>query len=477
MKNTIIEQLAHYTESTTYRQLPFEVVHESKRILLDSIGCALAGLHFQKGQAGRDFARLMGSGGMDASIIGDARRVSIPAAAFANAELINTMDMDVVTVPGHVAPAVLSSIMAAGEAALSSGQQIIEAIAIGHEIGHRFGRAVDNLRDTKNGEPDPPKIFGYTSPIFGAAAGIAKLRGHSSQVIANGLGIAACISPVNSMMSWIHHAPATTIKYTLKGALAFQAVTAAYMAEFGHRGDVQVLDDAEYGYPRFIGSSKWEPDAIVNKLGEQWLFPAHTSYKPYPHCRVFNALLDCVSKIVSENEIKPDEIDSIKIFVEGFAQKPVWINRRIDDVHDAQFSMYHGIAVAAHGLRPGRAWLEPDFIQSPSVLRLMEKVSSEPHPDYVALLSGNAASRPARVELHARGETFLQERRFPKGSPSPEPDSIMTDAELIEKFRHNAQDVISNDAIGQLVESIMHLEQSDRWDRVVQLAVPTDLQK
>lgn len=470
MTKTIVEKIADFTVGTTFDQLPLEVIGECKRILLDSIGCALAGIDFQKGRAGHDFARLLGEGTQNASIIGHPGKVSIPAAAFANAELINTMDMDVVTVPGHVAPAVLSTVMAVGEAKSSAGKEIIEAIAIAHEIGNRLGHAVDNLRDTRQGESSPPAVFGYTNAIFGAAAAIARMRGQSAATIASALGIAACISPVNSMMSWIHHAPATTIKYTLMGSLAQQAVTAAFMAEYGHRGDLRVLDDAEYGYRCFIGSTKWAPEQVTDKLGIDWRFPAETSYKPYPHCRVFNALLDCVTRIVETHDIQPDEIDSIKVYVEGFAEKPVWVNRVIADEHDAQFSMYHGIAVAAHRRPPGKAWLEPALIHSPSVLNLMAKVVSEPHPDYVKLLTGNTASRPARVELKARGTTYVEERRYPKGSRSPEPDTFMTDDELVAKFAHNAKGALDDAAVGNVIEAVMSLEHLDDWSVVMRLA-------
>jgi 2-methylcitrate dehydratase PrpD len=469
MGQTIVQRLANYTHATRFEQLPHDVVGETKRILLDSIGCALAGTEFKKGRAGIDFARVIGEGKREATIIGDRSRVSIPAAAFANAELINAIDMDVVTFPGHVAPAVLSGVMAVGEAGCSSGKAIIEALAVGHDIGNRFGKAMDNLRDTKDGESKLPAVFGYTSPIFGATAAVAKLRGHTNDVIANALGIAACISPVNSMMSWIEHAPAMTIKYTLKGALALQAVTASYMAEFGHRGDLRVLDDVEFGYPRFIGTTKWAPESILENLGSQWRFPAETSYKPYPHCRVFNALLDCVTKAVEDNDISTDEIEEIKIFVEGFAQKPVWVNRAIEDVHDAQFSMYHGIAVAAHRIPPGKAWLDRQFIVSKSVMDLMAKVTSNVHPEYVKLLTGHAASRPARVEISARGHVFVEEKRFPKGSRSPDPDTFMTDAELIAKFRHNADGMMPDANVDALVAMVTNLEDVSDFSAVMKL--------
>lgn len=463
MGQTIVQALATHAHAVKFENLPEPVIHECKRILLDSIGCAFAGLGFQKAKAAVQYAQVMGAGQDAASVLGCGLKVSIPAAAFANAELINAIDMDVVTFPGHVAPAVLAGAMVMAENQRASGKALIEALALGHDIGNRFGRATDNLRDIKDGVSTMPKVFGYTSPIFGAAAAMGKLRGHNAEQIASALGIAGCISPVNSMMSWIYHAPATTIKYTMKGGLAAEAVSAVYLAEFGHRGDLQVLDDRDYGYARFIGSEKWAPEHLLHNLGSEWRFAAETSYKPYPHCRVFNALHDCVRKIVLEHQLQPTEIDSIQIFVEAFAEKPVWTNQEIADVHDAQFSMCHGIAVAAHGLVPGKGWLDENFIRSDSVMTLMRKVKSAPHPDYVNLLSGNAASRPARVELQARGKVFVEEARFPKGSPSPEPASYMTDSELIDKFLHNAEGVLNKQAALELSQQIFALESVPDW--------------
>lgn len=470
MTTTTVTDLASFTVATNFEQLPPEVVHESKRTLLDSIGCALAGVGFPKANAAVKFARSMSGPDDTATILGTTQRGSAVAAAFANAELINTLDMDCVLPPGHVAPAVLASILAVAEEKHCDGKAVLEAIAVSHEMSNRFGKAMDNLRDTKEGESRPPRVFGYTSPVFGAAAAIGKLKGHDAEVIAHALGIAACISPVNSMMTWIHHAPATTIKYTMMGALSQAAFTAAAMAEYGHRGDVQVLDDREYGYPRFIGTDKWEPQRITEGLGTQWRFPAETSYKPYPHCRVFNALQDCVIGLVTDHAIAPDEIDAIRIYVEAFAEKPVWVTRSIEDVHDAQFSMYHGIAVAAHRVPPGRDWLDPAFIRSASVLALMHKVSSAPHPDYVKLLTGNAASRPARVEIDARGQTFTAEKRYPKGSRSPEPDTWMTDQELVAKFLHNAKSVVPDDRARRIADTVMGLEQVTDMAAIVRLA-------
>jgi 2-methylcitrate dehydratase PrpD len=62
MIKTIVQQLADFTAHCSYAQLPAEVVEETKRIMLDSIGCALAGTEHPKGKIGIDYGRLTGGG-------------------------------------------------------------------------------------------------------------------------------------------------------------------------------------------------------------------------------------------------------------------------------------------------------------------------------------------------------------------------------------------------------------------------------
>lgn len=468
---TIIDTLADFTAQVRFEQLPGSVIHESKRVLLDSIGCALGGLSHSKGTIGVEYARLMGNGapGAQASIIGTGDRVSTVAAAFANGELINALDFDAILPPGHVSPYVLPGAMAVGEAAQVSGREMLCAVAISHEMSNRLGRSMDYLRDIKDGKVSPPPVYGYASTVFGATAAIGRLKGHSRDQLADGLGIAASISPVNSHWVWSQHAPATTVKYTAAGPLAQAAMAAAHMAELGHRGDRRMLDDSEFGYRRIIGSSRWAPEKITPGLGSEWLFPAEQAYKPYPHCRILHALLDCLSGIVESNDIKVREIEGISAWVEAFVMQPIWLLRKVEHVTDAQFSVAHGLSVGAHRIPPGKAWQSPEVVFNPSVLGLMEKITFEVHPDYEKLVTGNAASRPARIEVRARGKAFVGEKRYPKGSPSPDPKTTMTDEELVAKFARNAEGVIAPRNVDLVVKQLLGLEHVDDFASVMRL--------
>jgi 2-methylcitrate dehydratase PrpD len=458
MARTIVEELADFTQRSDYATLPAEVVEECKRLLLDSIGCALAATEEPKGRIGIEYGRLIGGSGGDATIIGTGDRVSIFGAAFANGELINALDFDSVLPPGHVSPYVLPGALAVAESAGASGKDLIAAVAVAHEMSYRMGKAMDYVRDVKDGKSSPPPVVGYSSTVFGATAAIARLKGLAQDVVASALGIAGATGPVNAHRAWTMHNPSSTIKYLMAGGLAQSAMTAAHMAELGHRGDLQLLDDAEFGYRRFIGTGRWEPEAITTQLGTEWRFPRDVSYKPYPHCRVMHAQFDALIEILEQNNIRPEEIEGIQAWGEGWVEQPIWLNRNIEHVHDAQFSMAHGLAVAAHRVPPGKAWQDPDFVFSRSVLDLMDKTTTAVHPDYAAKISADAASRPSRIEVTARGTSFVAERSYPKGSPSPDPSTFMTTDELVAKFRHNAEGIVADDQVDGLVEAILDLE-------------------
>jgi 2-methylcitrate dehydratase PrpD len=463
---TIIEQLASFGTDTRFEDLPPAVVEESKRLVLDALGCALAGTDNDKGRIGIEYGRLLGVSG-DATIIGTTDRVSIFGAAFANGELINALDMDAVLPPGHVTPYVLPGALAVGETVGASGKDMIRSVAVAHEMSWRMGKAMDYLRDTKDGKVSPPPVFGYSSTIFGATAALGMLQSQSPDVLAHSLGIAGSIAPVHSQIPFFQHAPSTTIKYLMAGALVQAAMTAAHMGQMGHRGDLQILDDAEYGFSRFIGTRRWEPGKITADLGKRWGFIAEQSYKPYPHCRILHAPLDCVTEIVEKHDIRHEEIEGINVLVEGFVQQPVWLNKDIRHVHDAQFSIAHGIAMGAHRLPPGKDWLDPKNVFSPSVLALMEKVTQEIHPDYVKALTAQCSARPTKVEIRARGKTFVAERLYPKGSPSPDPASLMTTEELVRKFCHNAETVLSPAAIDGVVNAVLDLDKASNFATVM----------
>lgn len=458
MAQTMIQQIAEYSTAVDTGSITAEAKHETKRLILDSIGCALAATEDPKGRIGIEYGTQLGAGREEATVFGTDKRLSILGAAFANGELINSLDFDAILPPGHVSPYVIPAALAEAEHRGTSGAEVLVSLAIAHDLSYRLGKAMDYLRDIKDGKVSNPRVYGYSSTIFGAVAALMRVRGAGAELTAHALGIAGCTVPVNSHMAWVRHAPSTTIKYTVAGSMVQTALTAAGLAELGHRGDVQLLDDPEFGFPAMIGTTRWEPERITRNLGSEWAFVNESSIKPYPHCRVLHNVFDVLTAVLERDDIRPEEITAIRVFGEAFVDQPIWQNQEIGHLQDGQFSINHGIAVAAHRVRPGKEWQTPEMVHSESVMALMKKVTHKPHPEYVKLLSDHPSSRQARVEVDARGTTFSDEKRFPKGSPSSDPESYMTDEQLVAKFLHNATGVMRPDAADEVVAMIMGLE-------------------
>ena len=201
---TLIETLADFAAATRYDDLPAHVAEESRRLLLDSIGCAIGGLSHSRGEIALAYARMQGPGvpGHQARVLGTPLRTSINAASFANAELINALDFDAILPPGHVTPYVLPGALAFAEAGHTSGQDLLCAIALAHEMSNRIGKAQDYLRDVKDGKISPPPVHGYSSTVFGATAAIGRVKGHSAATMAHAMGIAGSMACASRLRAW-----------------------------------------------------------------------------------------------------------------------------------------------------------------------------------------------------------------------------------------------------------------------------------
>ena len=91
-------------EYSNYNKLPERVIQGAKKVLLDGIGDALGGISSDKGKIGVSMARAMG-GVPQSTLIGIGGKYSAPVAAFANAEMLNGLDLDPVP---HIPPIVVS---------------------------------------------------------------------------------------------------------------------------------------------------------------------------------------------------------------------------------------------------------------------------------------------------------------------------------------------------------------------------------
>jgi 2-methylcitrate dehydratase PrpD len=465
---TLAQRLAEFVVETKYGDLPGAVVHEAKRVLLDSTGCALGGMTVEKGRLSAALARRLG-GPPESSILGTRDKVSCVAAAFANGELINALDFDAILDPViHVSPFVLPPAFVLGESKGASGRDLILAAVLGHELSARVASGLSSGRTIVAEGPDRgkvlrPAVHGYSANAFGSAASAGKMLGLDAGKMANAMGIAGYSAPMQTGSHWQRCGTSALVKYGSAGWMAQLGTTAALLADTGYTGDLSVLDGDD-GFWKFSGSESWNAEKVSSNLGQDWHI-VNTRYKVYPCCGIIQGSLDCLTAIVDENRLAPEEIEQVKVFLDPLSEQPLWQTREIDNEVQAQFSVPYVVAVAAQGLPLGTEWQDPDTRKSPRVRALMDKVSFATHPDYGTAALENREARMARVDVRAQGRTYSLERNYARGTPTPE-IARLSDRELEEKFKRNASRVLPEGKADNAVKLIWELDELSNISRL-----------
>ena len=459
MSNTV-QRLAQFVVDTAYEDLPDDVTHAAKFLLLDSIGCALASVTTDRGKMSIALARKMG-GPPESSIIGIGDKISTVGASFVNGELINSTDNDTLMPGGHVPPYVIPPTLAVGESQNCSGKDLLLATTLGFEVAARIPAGIKINRF--NGEGKDAKFSwgkraGQAYSNFGATAGAAKLLTLDHDRMCHALGISGHLCQVLTHVRFTFSDYRHLTKYGMPGWQNTGGIMAAYLAELGYSGDT-TLFDGDYNFFQFCGyDGDVDASSITASLGEKWNF-TRISYKPYPCCRMLHGGIDCLYKIIKENRIKPDEIESINVLGHPTIEQPCFNHPEVNNVVDAQFNAAYVFAVVASGIPIGPEWQDPSTMNDPGVRKMMQKVTFGGHPEFVQRVQKNMAEQIYTVGVTAQGDQFHAETLTPSGTMGT--SGALSDAALENKFRHNAQRILTQNQIDKAIDTLQSFEKVD----------------
>src|SRR6266550_8218025 len=136
---TLAEQLAEYAIELKFDELPAPVVHEVKRRVIDSIGCALGAWEAEPCVIGRRVASRF-SAERGATLLGTAHRAPADWAAFANGCLVRYLDYNDTYLskePAHPSDNI-SAALAVAEGGNAAAAELIVAIALAYEVQCRL---------------------------------------------------------------------------------------------------------------------------------------------------------------------------------------------------------------------------------------------------------------------------------------------------------------------------------------------------
>src|SRR3989338_8419644 len=135
----IAEKLSDYSYSINFENLPKEVIHEVKKRVIDSLGCAMGAFNSKPCKIARDVANLY-SGKFAATILGTKNKSSVSLASFSNCAMVRYLDFNDTYLskePAHPSDNICAA-LAIAEAENSSGKELITAIVLGYEIQCRL---------------------------------------------------------------------------------------------------------------------------------------------------------------------------------------------------------------------------------------------------------------------------------------------------------------------------------------------------
>ncbi|HBE02618.1 MAG TPA: hypothetical protein DC049_09095, partial [Spirochaetia bacterium] len=135
--------LAELVLNTKTGGIPEKACEAAKKMIIDSIGCAIAG--YKAEGIPEVLEQLMDWGGKEEStVLIYGKKLPAPLAAFANSAMTHAFDFDHSHQPsglGHILPSVLPVCLAAAEITGCSGKDFLAAVILGFEVTARLGLA------------------------------------------------------------------------------------------------------------------------------------------------------------------------------------------------------------------------------------------------------------------------------------------------------------------------------------------------
>jgi 2-methylcitrate dehydratase len=414
--------LSDYCSSLDYRSVPAKVVHDVKRHVVDTLGCAMAGRDMGPPLIARAQA-LEAVSTPGSTIIGTRHKSSPELAAFANGVMARYLDFNDTArlgSAGHPSDNI-TAVLAAAEYAGADMHATIAGIVVAYEVQNRIGAVGRSAR-----------LNGWDHAIFvvlAAAAGAGRAIGLNQAQMANALALAAV---ANAAMGQTRVGQLSSWKGCTAPNAARNGVFAALLARRGMSGPDEAFDGPR-GYKKQLGA----PFELPPFGGTNVPYAIEADkFKCYP-CD-YEAQCSITPAIELHKAINGNVSDIVSVDVETY-EHAIFVAADTRDKWNptsretADHSIPYVVAVA---LFRGTVWMD-DFtderIRDPEVLALMQKIEVRATEECTRAWP---QAFPFRITLTTRsGRKIVKDVKYAKGHP----DNPMSDAELEAKFRRLAE--------------------------------------
>ncbi len=456
MKKSLAHQLADYTCALRFDDLSDRVVHEVKRRVIDSLGCALGAWNKEPCAIARrvasDFSAKQGS-----TIIGTNHKAPPDWTTFANGCCIRYFDYNDTYLskePAHPSDNI-SAALAVAESVGGSGRELITAIALAYEVQCRFCDAASI------------RARGWDHVTYGAfstalaSAKLMKLDPKNTRHAVNIAGVAGAAmrqARVGELSHWKGVAFANAARH---------GVFSALLARAGMTGPGPIFE-GQMGFEKQLGVS-------LGNVAEKFAVPfekngdgpasmiLHTSIKFWPaeyHSQsAIEAALALRKEVGDPAKIKQVVIESHDAAVDIIGSEPEKWKPKTRETADHSLPYITAIALIDGEVTDKQ--FEPQRFKDPEVWKFLENVKVERNAELSALYPGGVANI-VHVDL-ADGRRLTKRVDYPLGHAK----NPLKDSQVEEKFNALVKQMLGRERAQKIIDIVRKLDEAKSVDELM----------
>ena len=435
------EKLAKFCAETTFSQLDFQVVERTKLIISDTIGAILGGivepevrefLKFRAGQKSKD---------RKVKIIGLNKWAEQSDASLIHGIAGTTLEMDEGNqfAKGHPAIHVLPALVSVVQSRLLpqniSGQEFLNAFAIGYDVGARIG-----LASQLNPHMHPHGTWG----VIGAASAIGVLLKFGHREHMQLMNISSSLTTASSRKTMLQGGTVRNVYAGLSNQMAHLAID---LIQSGFTGEVDGIGSI-FGN---VVSENLNDNLLLEKLGQR--FEVMRNYfKLHACCRFNHAALDCLHDLMRDHQ-ELSNIEQISfIDVESYNLAAELNDPRPQNMLAAKFSVPFALATTLVNKNSQVLSFAGGALKNEKTMALSNKVSVKEISSMTEMLP---EFRPAKVTIGMKsGKVFHHSVKTNKGDWQ----SPYSADELENKFHSLANRSLSQKKSKVLYDKLQNLE-------------------
>ncbi len=446
----ITEEIANFVVDTQFEDFSRDVQQIAKRCIMDGVGVILAGSTEPCSRIVREY--VLSTGGKKESTILGKGGVQVPVrfAALVNGTSGHAIDWDDTAISKtpergvllHPTIPPLAAGLAMGEKLGVSGRDLLTAFLVGFEVECKLAEAISADH----------RIRGYhtsgTCGIFGAAVTVSKLMKLSVEQVRSILGMTV------SMAAGLDVNLGTMTKPLHVGRAAENGVICTQLSALGFEANLEALEGHKGFFEAFGGG--FDPDRIHGKLGRPFaIVDPGVSIKFYPCGVVGHSTIDAMRSLVVEHDIKPEEIDRVKVTTGSniLPPKGPLKYKKAQTALQAKFSIPFLMASMLIHRKVGMMEFTDEFVQNPMVQEMMDRVETVVNPEFDVMGRNRYISV---IEIRLKDGRLIKGKsaEYLRGSPQ----NPLGKEEIAEKFNDCVQRVLNRNHAEELLATIEQLE-------------------